>query len=85
MKFAKLWGLMVVVLGMLIPAHIALASQGNGNSEQPKAAKPQKDDKDKDKKVVRVPEPTTIALLGAAAGVAGARKLWQKRRRSKSV
>ena len=86
MKFAKPLGLMVVVLGMLLPAHVALASQGRGKSDQPKAAKPEKDKKDKkEKNPVPVPEPTTIALLGAAASVAGARKLWHKRRRSKSV
>lgn len=90
MKFAKPMGLMLVVLGMLLPARAALASQGRGNSDQAKAEKSEKDDKgDKDKKdkgdkkdknPTPVPEPTTIALLGAAAGVAGARKLWQKRR-----
>ena len=86
MKFAKPLGLLVVVLGMLLPARLALASQGRGNPEKPKAEKLEKDEKDKkDKNPVRsVPEPTTIALLGAAAGVAGARKLWQNRRRSRS-
>ena len=86
MKFAKPLGLLVVVLAMLLPARVALASQGRGNSEQPKAEKSEKADKKdkKDKKTVPVPEPTTIALLGAAAGVAGARKLWQNRRRSRS-
>jgi hypothetical protein len=86
MKSAKRMGLVLVVLGMLIPARVALASHGNGTSDQPKA---EKSDKDKDKKEKKdtysVPEPTTIALLGAAAGVAGARKLWQKRRRSRSA
>lgn len=37
--------------------------------------------KEKDKNsVYSVPEPTTIILLGAAAGALGARKLWQARR-----
>ena len=84
MKFAKPLGLMVV-LGMLLPAHVALASHGKGSSDQPKAEKSQNKDKEKkEKKPIPVPEPTTIALLGAAAGVAGARKLWKNRRRSKS-
>lgn len=88
MKFAKPLGLMVV-LAMLLPAQAALASHGRGNSDQPKTEKAQKNDKEKKEKkeknpVVPVPEPTTIALLGAAAGVAGARKMWKNRRRSKS-
>ena len=87
MRFAKPLGLLVVVLAVLLPARVALASQGRGNSENPKAEKSEKDDKDKkDKKTVHsVPEPTTLALIGAAAGVAAARKLWQKRRRSRSA
>jgi PEP-CTERM motif len=87
MKFAKPLGLIVVVLGMLVPARVALASPGQEKSEKIKAEKSDKDDKDKkDKKPVHsVPEPTTLALMGAAAGVAGARKLWQNRRRSRSA
>ena len=52
MKFAKPMGLMLVVLGMLLPARAALASQGRGNPEKPKAEKAEKEDKfkkDKDK------------------------------------
>ena len=80
-------GLLAVVLGLLIPARVALASQGNGNSATPKAVKPETGDKNKKDKnpIHSVPEPATIALLGAAAGVAGGRKLWQKRRRSGSA
>ena len=91
MKLAKQLGL-VVIAGMLIPAPAALASQGNGKSGKPDSQKSTKTDKDKKDKtgkesvpVHQVPEPATIALLGAAAGVAGVRKLWQKRRRSSSV
>jgi short subunit fatty acids transporter len=88
MKFAKPLGLMVVVLGMLVPAQVALASPGKEKTEKVKAEKSANYDKDKnkDKKdknpVHSVPEPTTLALMGAAVGVAGARKLWQNRRRS---
>ena len=84
MKCAKPLGLMVVVLGMLLPAQVALASPGKERSEKIKAEKSAKDDKDKKDRnpVHSVPEPTTLALMGAAAGVAGARKLWQNRRRS---
>ena len=91
MNLSKPLGL-VVIAGMLIPAPAALASQGNGKSGKPDTEKSEKADKDKKGKtgkesvpVHQVPEPATIALLGAAAGVAGARKLWQKRRRSSSV
>jgi hypothetical protein len=88
MKLSKSLALAAIV-GMLIPAPAALASQGNGNSGKPKAEKPPKVDKDKkDEKnsdpVHSVPEPATIALLGAAAGMAAARRLWQKRDRSRS-
>ena len=87
MKFAKPLSLMVIVLGMLLPARVALASQGREHSEKLKAEKSEKDHKDKKDKnpVHSVPEPTTLALMGAAAGVAGARKLWQNRRRSRSA
>ena len=89
MKLSKPLGL-VAIVGMLIPASAALASQGNGKSGKPKAEESEQADKDKkDKKdkvpVHQVPEPATIALLGTAAAVAGARKLWQRRRRSRSV
>ena len=33
------------------------------------------------KKAIAVPDPATIALLGAAAGVVVARKLWRTRQR----
>lgn len=87
MKCAKPLALMVVVLGMLLSARVAQASPGRGHAEKPKTEMSEKHDKDeKDKKPVHsVPEPTTLALMGAAAGVAGARKLWQNRRRSRSV
>ena len=88
MKLTRPLGL-VAIMGMLILAPAALASQSNGKSGTPNSEKSEKADKDKsDKKgkgtvpVHQVPEPATIALLGAAAGVAGARKLWKKRRGS---
>jgi hypothetical protein len=79
MNLSKPLGL-VVIAGMLIPAPAALASQGNGKSGKPDTEKSEKADKDTKGKtgkesvpVHQVPEPATIALLGAAAGVAGAR------------
>jgi len=85
MNLSKSLGL-TAILGMLIPAPAVLASYGNANSGKPPVEKPPKVDKDKkDRKdsdpVRSLPEPTTIALLAAAAGAAGAGKLWQKRRR----
>jgi hypothetical protein len=78
----------MAILGTLIPVPVALASGGNGNSGKPPVEKSPKVDtgtKDKKNPINLVPEPSTIALLAAAAGVAGARKLWQKRRGSRSV
>ena len=85
MKLSKSLGL-VAIFGMLMPAPLALASHGNGNGGKPPVEKPPQVDKDKkDTNPVRsVPEPATIALLGAAAGAAFAGKRWQKRRASKS-
>jgi hypothetical protein len=86
MKLSKSLGL-VAILGMLIPSPAALASNGTGHSSKSKPEKPPKPEKEKHKNsdpVHSVPEPATIGLLGAAAGVAGARKLWQKRRASRS-
>jgi hypothetical protein len=80
MKFAKNVGLVMFVLAMLLPARAALASQGN--SDRPKANKSEKKDKNP---VHSVPEPATLLILGAAAGVVCARKAWQVRRRSRSV
>ena len=82
MKFAKPFGLVVFVLMMLLSERVAVASPGRGNSEKAKAEKSEKKDKNP---VHSVPEPTTLVLLGAAAGVVGARKLWQDRRRARSV
>ena len=90
MRLSKPLGL-VALVGMLIPGPRPLAAQGYEKSGNPKSEKKsEKADKDKkDKKesvpVHQVPEPATIALLGAAAGVAGARRLWQKRHRPNSV
>jgi hypothetical protein len=77
---------LVAIIGMLISATAALASQGNGNPGKPKTEKSPKVDKDKKDSVPihLVPEPATIALLGAAAGIAGARRVWQRRDRSRS-
>lgn len=83
MKFKKLFGLTIFVLAMLLLAGGVVASQGSANSAKAKA----KADKteQKDKTPISVPEPATIVLMGAAAAVAGVRKVWQDRRRSKSV
>ena len=82
MQFAKPFGLVVFVLMMLLPERVALASPGRSNSEKAKAEKSEKKDENP---VHSVPEPRTLVLLGAAAGVVGARKLSQDRRRARSV
>jgi len=85
MKLSKSLDL-VAIVGMLIPAPAALAFHGNENPPGPKAEKPRVEkDQHKSERARSVPEPATIGLLGAAAGVAGARKLWQRRRRSGSL
>jgi hypothetical protein len=69
------------VVAALLPAGEA-ASQDRGNSavahEAHKKDKAEKSENSNDP--ISVPEPSTIVLLGAAAGVLGVRKLWQRRR-----
>jgi PEP-CTERM motif len=68
----KRFALLVFVLTLLVP-HVSVL----GAPDKPK----DKNDKKETNKAVPVPEPATLVLLGAAAGVAGARKLWRNRRR----
>ena len=75
------------VAAALLPAGEA-ASQDRGNSAiAHELHKKDKDDKaegrDNGNGPISVPEPATIVLLGAAAaGVFGARKMWQRGRSS---
>jgi hypothetical protein len=87
MKFAKQFILVVFVLAMLLPERVALASQVREKLQDTVSSvlEPTTRVLEDTNRVRSVPEPTTLVLLGAAAGVAGARKLWQRRRRSKSV
>ena len=80
MKFAKPFGLVVFVLMMLLPERVAVASPGRGNSEKAKAEKSEKKDKNP---VHSVPEPTTLVLLGAAAGVVGTARLIRRELRQR--
>ena len=67
------------VAAFLMFALALVAPQVVGASyEEPKK---EKTEKEKTKKVP-VPEPATIAIFGAAASAAVARKLWRKRQRS---
>jgi PEP-CTERM motif len=76
--------LSMLVLTLLAPQAWALgASYQDVKGPKDKAEKKTKGPQDKPEKekgkTVPVPEPATITLLAAGAGVAMARKLWQKR------
>ena len=77
-RFASL----MFVLTLLAPQAWVLGA----SYEDPKGAKRSapavkvKTEKEK-KKAIAVPDPATITLLGAAAGVVVARKLWRTRQR----
>jgi hypothetical protein len=69
----KRFALLVFVLTLLAP-HVSVL----GAPDKPKDKNDKKETKNK---TVPVPEPATLVLLGVAAGVTGARKLWRNRRR----
>ena len=80
MKCAKRFGMAIFVIATALSSAVVMTTQVGANSTKVKV------DKTKvDKKTVSVPEPATIVLLGAAAGVAGIRKAWQVRHRSRRV
>jgi hypothetical protein len=80
----KRFALSMFVLTLLAPQMWPLGAsyqdvKGPKDKAEKKTKGPQ-DKTDKEKaKTVRVPEPATITLLAAGAGVAMARKLWRKR------
>ena len=77
MRFA----LSMFVLTLLAPQARALcASYQDVKGPKDKAEKNTKPDKE-NRKTIPVPEPATIALLAAGAGVAMARKAWKNRQR----
>lgn len=60
----------------------AHSEHARGPKDKTESTKGPQDKTEKEKgKTVPVPEPTTVTLLGAAAGVAVARKLWRNRQR----
>ena len=67
------------IIAALVPAGHATA-QSRGNSVAAHEAH-KKDKAENRNSPIAVPEPATIVLLGAAAGMVGARKIWQQRRR----
>jgi hypothetical protein len=76
----KRFALLMVLLTLLAPPALVLAA----SFEDANGPKDKKTDKQTDKekgKTVPVPEPATIALLAAGAGVVAARKLWGNRQR----
>ena len=82
---------------LLVAVDAAAAAPNRGNSQFAHDKKDKNDKRDKKDNSgfnsngprssqttpVSVPEPTTIVLFGAAAGLAGVRKVWQDRRRMK--
>jgi hypothetical protein len=72
----RFFALVMFSIAALLPAAHA-AAQSRGNS--PAAHEAHK--KDNGNRLISVPEPSTIVLLGAAAGMFGIRKIWQHRRR----
>jgi len=85
-KLMKRFALVMFVLAMSIPASPALAhdngafqgrgdSQGRGNSGNGNGTS------ENGNPIHSVPEPTTLALMGAAAAALGVRKVWERRRR----
>jgi PEP-CTERM motif len=75
--------LSMLVLTLLAPQAWALGAsyqEVKGPKDKAEKTKGPQDKPEKQKgKTVPVPEPATITLLAAGAGVAMARKLWQKR------
>ena len=76
---SRLFALVMFVIAALVPAGQA-AAQSRGNSAAAHEAH-KKDKTENRNDPISVPEPATIVLLGAAAGVVGVRKMWQQRRR----
>ncbi len=81
----KRFALLMFVLALLAPqAWVLGASYEDAMGPKDKPEKNTKGPQNKSEKNgngVPVPEPATITLLGAAAGVAVARKLWRNRQR----
>jgi PEP-CTERM motif len=79
----KRFALSMFVLTLLAPQMWALGASYQdvkGPKDKAEKTKGPQDKTDKEKaKTVPVPEPATITLLAAGAGVAMARKLWKNR------
>ena len=74
----KTVGLILVTLALLMSSSAAPLAQGRGTSEQGRGNGHQNGANGNP--FHSVPEPSTLILLGAAAGVVGLRKIWQRRR-----
>ena len=79
----KRFALLMVVLTLLAPpAWVLAASFEDANGPKDKKEKKTKGKTEKqNNEPISVPEPATIALLAAGAGVVAARKLWRNRQR----
>ena len=84
MKCVKRFGT-AVCIALVLSSAVIVTTQGSAKSAQANGTKAKEVKTNAKKKSVPVPEPTTIVLLGVAAGVAGVRKMWQHRRRSRLV
>ena len=80
---SRLFALVMFIIAALVPAGHA-AAQSRGNSVAAHEAH-KKDKADNNNRPISVPEPATIVLLGAAAGMVGVRKIWQQRRRASNL
>jgi len=86
MRF-RLFALVMFIIAALLPAgHVAAQSRGNSAAaheahKKDKTDNGKKDETENGNRLIAVPEPATIVLLGAAAGMFGVRKIWQHRRR----
>ena len=85
MKCAKPFGMAICVITLLLSSAMIVTTQISANSAKTESDKKDADKTKPRKKPAAVPEPATVVLLGAAAGVAGVRKVWQDRRRSRLV
>ena len=80
---SRLLALVMFIIAALLPVEQAAAQIGGNSVAAHVAHKKDKAADDGNRPITSVPEPSTILLLGAAAGVVGVRKIWQRRPRTR--